>query len=116
MKVHSPAEVHSMNFYAMSYFWTRGAEISLIDDQVGGAVTIEDVIKASQTVCSQPEDKPFLCMDMVFISTLLTKGYKFEDSASLQICPKVGKFELSWALGATIDLLHTHWDHLAKET
>ncbi|PIK50990.1 putative ectonucleoside triphosphate diphosphohydrolase 5 isoform X1 [Apostichopus japonicus] len=97
MNVHSPPEVYSMKFYAMSYFWTRGSEVHLI-------------------VCNNVQEKPFLCMDMVFISTLLTKGYGFEHDAVLEICPKIGKFEVSWALGATIDLLHTHWDHLAKET
>lgn len=34
MNVHSPPEVYSMKFYAMSYFWTRGSEVHLIGERL----------------------------------------------------------------------------------
>lgn len=37
------------------------------------------------TVCNNVQEKPFLCMDMVFISTLLTKGYGFEHDAVVEV-------------------------------
>lgn len=112
MDVHSPSEIHNKDFYAMSYFWSRAGEVHLVDEHVGGSATVGEIVTTTQKVCRDKELKSFLCMDMVFISTLLTKGYGFSENVNLHVCPKIGKFEVSWALGATIDLLHTHWDHL----
>lgn len=52
---------------------------------------------------------PYLCLDLAFQHTLLTKGMKLDDAASVTVAKKVRykgeEFEAAWPLGAAINTL-----------
>lgn len=111
-KVHQPSEVQNIPFYAFSYYYDTAVDVGLIDEENGGTLTVEDYDRAAEQVCYSMEtkstDKPFLCMDLVYITVLLQE-LGFEKDAVLKLARKINGVESSWALGATfhyIDSLH----------
>ncbi|XP_041038967.1 ectonucleoside triphosphate diphosphohydrolase 6 [Carcharodon carcharias] len=111
-KVHKPEEVGNLSFYAFSYYYDRAVDVGLIDEEKGGTLKVEDYGKAAKRVCqsmeSESTDKPFLCMDLIYI-TLLLEELGFQKDAVLKLARKINGVESSWALGATfhyIDSLH----------
>ncbi|XP_078086347.1 ectonucleoside triphosphate diphosphohydrolase 6 isoform X5 [Mustelus asterias] len=111
-KVHKPEEVESLSFYAFSYYYDRAVDVGLIDAEKGGTLKVEDYRKAAKRVCQSMEskstDKPFLCMDLIYITVLLEE-LGFQKDAVLKLARKINGVESSWALGATfhyIDSLH----------
>ncbi|XP_032881004.1 ectonucleoside triphosphate diphosphohydrolase 6 [Amblyraja radiata] len=111
-KVHQPEEVQNIPFYAFSYYYDTAVDVGLIDEEHGGTLTVEDYEIAAEQVCHSMEvkstDKPFLCMDLVYITVLLQE-LGFEKDAVLKLARKINGVESSWALGATfhyIDSLH----------
>ncbi|XP_060687707.1 ectonucleoside triphosphate diphosphohydrolase 6 isoform X2 [Hemiscyllium ocellatum] len=103
-KVHKPEEVGSLSFYAFSYYYDRAVDVGLIDEVKGGTLKVEDYGKAARHVCqsmeSESTDKPFLCMDLVYITVLLEE-LGFQKDAVLKLARKINGVESSWALGAT---------------
>ncbi|XP_067900621.1 ectonucleoside triphosphate diphosphohydrolase 6 isoform X1 [Heterodontus francisci] len=111
-KVHKPEEVGNLSFYAFSYYYDRAVDVGLIDEEKGGTLKVEDYGKAAKRVCqsmeSESTDKPFLCMDLVYITVLLQE-LGFQKDAVFKLARKINDVESSWALGATfhyIDSLH----------
>ncbi|XP_071485610.1 ectonucleoside triphosphate diphosphohydrolase 5-like [Diadema antillarum] len=112
--VTAPAEIHNQSFYALSYFWERAAEIGKVDWKTGGTLLVKDYRDAAINVCQDYRsytDHPFHCMDMVYLSSVLSHGYHFSDDVQLIMTNNIKGFEVSWALGATLDLLRTHWEN-----
>ncbi|XP_041469600.1 ectonucleoside triphosphate diphosphohydrolase 5-like isoform X1 [Lytechinus variegatus] len=113
-----PTEMQeSSSFYALSYFWERAAEIEKVDWKEGGTMLVKDYREAAINVClnhSLYADKPFHCMDLVYLSSVLSHGYKFRDDVQLLMTNAIDGFRVSWALGATLELLRKHWEHLKK--
>ncbi|XP_048456616.1 ectonucleoside triphosphate diphosphohydrolase 6 isoform X1 [Rhincodon typus] len=103
-KVHKPEEVGSLSFYAFSYYYDRAVDVGLIEEEKGGTLKVEDYGKAARRVCqsmeSESTDKPFLCMDLVYITVLLEE-LGFHKDAILKLARKINGVESSWALGAT---------------
>ncbi|XP_072050476.1 ectonucleoside triphosphate diphosphohydrolase 5-like [Amphiura filiformis] len=111
-RVHRPEEIASTTFYAVSYFWAYARDLGLVDHKIGGATTVGAYINAAKKACSSSNlDEPFLCMDLVFISTLLRHGYGLNKDTKILAVPKIDEVDISWALGATINLLRNHWDY-----
>uniref|UniRef100_UPI00398F6C92 ectonucleoside triphosphate diphosphohydrolase 6 isoform X3 n=1 Tax=Pristiophorus japonicus TaxID=55135 RepID=UPI00398F6C92 len=113
-KVHKPEEVVNVSFYAFSYYYDRAVDVGLIDEEKGGTLKVEDYVIAAKRVCqsmeSESTDKPFLCMDLVYITVLLQE-LGFQKDAVFKLARKINDVESSWALGATfhyIDSLHGH--------
>ncbi|XP_069787979.1 ectonucleoside triphosphate diphosphohydrolase 6 [Narcine bancroftii] len=111
-KVHKPEEVQNISFYAFSYYYDTAVDVGLIDKEKGGTLKVEDYGRAAKQVCQSMEygstDKPFLCMDLVYITVLLQE-LGFQNDAVLKLARKINGVESSWALGATfyyIDSLH----------
>ncbi|XP_051866904.1 ectonucleoside triphosphate diphosphohydrolase 6 [Pristis pectinata] len=111
-KVHKPEEVQNISFYAFSYYYDIAVDVGLIDEEKGGTLRVEDYGRAAKLVCQSMEagstDKPFLCMDLVYITVLLQE-LGFQKDAVLKLARKINGVESSWALGATfhyIDSLH----------
>ncbi|XP_067845416.1 ectonucleoside triphosphate diphosphohydrolase 6 [Heptranchias perlo] len=111
-KVHKPEEVANLSFYAFSYYYDRAVDVGLIDEEKGGTLKVEDYGIAAKRVCqnmeSESTDKPFLCMDLVYITVLLQE-LGFQKDAVFKLARKINGVESSWALGATfhyIDSLH----------
>ncbi|XP_038074610.1 ectonucleoside triphosphate diphosphohydrolase 5-like [Patiria miniata] len=110
-KVYRPKEIENRSFYTSSYFLGKGVESGLITREFGGIVRVKEFTRVAKEACkSYDASNPFLCMDLVYINTLLTHGYGFNSETELVMNERIRGFEISWALGATIDLLHTHWD------
>ncbi|XP_059504373.1 ectonucleoside triphosphate diphosphohydrolase 6 isoform X2 [Stegostoma tigrinum] len=102
-KLHKPKEVGRLSFYAFSYYYDRAVDVGLIEEK-GGTLKVEDYGKAARRVCqsmeSESTDKPFLCMDLVYITVLLEE-LGFHKDAILKLAKKINGVESSWALGAT---------------
>lgn len=104
-KVHKPDGIGSIEMYAFSYFYDRAVDMGLIDEQTGGTITVGDLVRGAKESCSGvPGSSPYLCLDATFIVTLLKEGYGFTDKRQLMLKRKIDDVEISWALGATLDL------------
>lgn len=103
--VHTPDGVSSIEMYAFSYFYDRAVEMELIDEQTGGTITVSDFSRGARKACSsESKSSPYLCLDATFIVTLFKEGYGFSDDRPLTLKKKIHDVEISWALGATLDL------------
>lgn len=108
--VHQPAEIVDRRFFAFSYFHDIAIALGLVGHDNGGLLSLESYLEAAKKVCSMESyeklnKSPFLCLDAVYITTLLRKGYGFRDSQFLQIARKINNVEVSWALGAALHML-----------
>ncbi|XP_071797474.1 ectonucleoside triphosphate diphosphohydrolase 5-like [Asterias amurensis] len=111
-QVFRPSEIQNRSFYTSSYFLGKGVESGLIDREFGGIIQVKEFGTVAIKACGDFDAaNPFLCMDLVYINTLLTHGYGFNADTELVMSEQIRGFDISWALGATIDLLHTHWDN-----
>ncbi|XP_026482314.1 ectonucleoside triphosphate diphosphohydrolase 5-like [Ctenocephalides felis] len=65
-----------------------------------GVTTIGKIWKKLQLVCRYPNSKePFLCLDLIYIHTLLTKGFRLHNWNIVEMLNSYDNHELSWALG-----------------
>lgn len=104
-KVHKPVGIQSIEMYAFSYFSDRAVDLGLIDKEKGGTITVGDFINGATEVCSKKDDSlPYLCLDATYIAVLLKEGYGFTEDRKLTLRMKINDVEISWALGATLDL------------
>lgn len=104
-KVHKPAGIQSIEMYAFSYFCDRAVDMGLIDKKKGGTITVGDFVHGAKEACSkESQSSPYLCLDATFIAVLLKEGYGFTDERKLTLRMKINDVEISWALGATLDL------------
>ncbi|XP_068931638.1 ectonucleoside triphosphate diphosphohydrolase 6 isoform X4 [Petaurus breviceps papuanus] len=103
-KVHKTEEVKNLDFYAFSYYYDLAANVGLIDKEKGGSLTVEDFEIAAKYVCRtmevNPQENPFICMDLTYISLLLQE-FGFPKTKVLKLARKIDDIETSWALGAT---------------
>ncbi|XP_028409036.1 ectonucleoside triphosphate diphosphohydrolase 5-like [Dendronephthya gigantea] len=111
--VHQPAEIVKRKFFAFSYFYDIAVSLGLVDEANGGLLSLERYIQAAKKVClmgsyEKLDKSPFLCLDAVYITTLLRKGYGFHNSQFLQIARKINNVEVSWALGAALHMLEEY--------
>ncbi|KAF6087950.1 ectonucleoside triphosphate diphosphohydrolase 6 [Phyllostomus discolor] len=83
-KVHSTEEVNDMEFYAFSYYYDLATNVGLI---------------VCQTVVTQPQSNPFMCMDLTYVSLLLQE-FGFLRNEVLKLTQKINNVETNWALGA----------------
>lgn len=101
-----PAQVNKVNIFAFSYFFDRATELGLIDENSGGDILVQNYVDAAQTVCQRGSvtEKPFLCLDTTYISTLLTDGFGLGLHHQLLLKRNIDEFDVSWAVGAALDL------------
>jgi len=103
--VHRPAGVDSIEMYAFSYYSDRAVDMGLIDKDKGGTITVGDFVRGTKEACSmESQSSPYLCLDAAFIVALLKEGYGFTEDRKLTLQMKINDVEISWALGATLDL------------
>lgn len=106
-KVHKPAGIDSIEMYAFSYYYDRAVELGLIDKVNGGTITVGDFTRGAADACSkESQSSPYLCLDTTFIVALLKEGFGFAEDRKLTLQKKIHDIEISWALGATLDLFH----------
>nr|XP_057913799.1 ectonucleoside triphosphate diphosphohydrolase 5-like isoform X2 [Doryrhamphus excisus] len=97
-------------FYAFSYYFDRAVDAGLVDEVQGGTLEVRDFTRRAQEVCKKSSReagiRPFLCLDLTYISSLLKDGFGFKENTRLQLAKKVNNVEASWALGAMLDHLN----------
>ncbi|XP_004474700.2 ectonucleoside triphosphate diphosphohydrolase 6 isoform X1 [Dasypus novemcinctus] len=102
-KVHRTEEVKDLDFYAFSYYYDLAASVGLIDEEKGGSLVVGDFEVAAKYVCRtmevHPQNSPFACMDLTYVSWLLQE-LGFPGDKELKLTRKIDGVETSWALGA----------------
>ncbi|KAG2467226.1 ENTP6 diphosphohydrolase, partial [Polypterus senegalus] len=103
-KVKNAGEEKDLDFFAFSYYYDRAVDAGLIDERSGGVVKVEEYEMAAKKVCTsmetKPGEKPFLCLDLTYISVLLQE-LGFPKEKVFKLARKINDVETSWALGAT---------------
>jgi Golgi nucleoside diphosphatase len=88
--------IHAFSFFADQ---TRLLNIS-------ESVTVAQLGKVAAELCATQEHshvlviEPHLCLDFVYMHTLLAVGYGLRSDAVLYLSKQINGFETSWALGA----------------
>ncbi|KAJ7340097.1 Ectonucleoside triphosphate diphosphohydrolase 5 [Desmophyllum pertusum] len=107
LKVHKPAGISSIQMYAFSYYYDRAVEMALIDKEKGGTITVGDFAHGAKEACSKESTSlPYLCLDATYILALLKEGFGFTEDRILILQKKIDGVEVSWGLGATLDLFN----------
>ncbi|TNM99365.1 hypothetical protein fugu_012398 [Takifugu bimaculatus] len=69
------SEAADADFFSLSYFYDRVVDLALLGEGDEGTVHVSDYVNAAKRVCSglsvSPQQSPFLCLDLVYISVLL---------------------------------------------
>ncbi|KAG8444064.1 hypothetical protein GDO86_009305 [Hymenochirus boettgeri] len=103
-KVLPSMEIPDLFIFAFSYYYDRAVDAHLIDPELGGSIKVKDFDMAAKKECKiieeAPGKKPFLCMDLTYI-TLLLQESGFPMDKELKLVKKINDVETSWALGAT---------------
>ncbi|KAM3862878.1 ectonucleoside triphosphate diphosphohydrolase 6 [Diretmus argenteus] len=109
-KVVKAAEAKDMDFYAFSYYYDRAVDLGVVDEKRGGTIKVSDYIDAAKRVCSGLSvrilDKPFLCLDLTYISVLLQE-LGFPTDKQFKLARTISEVETSWALGATFHYIES---------
>ncbi|KRZ60297.1 Nucleoside-diphosphatase uda-1 [Trichinella nativa] len=100
------------DLYAFGYFYNHALRIGIISTQ-GGNVTAAQFMVAAKKACSRTEKfkndswKPWQCLDLTYIYSLLVDGYGIAADRNITIVKKLRGMEMSWALGAAHHLINT---------
>lgn len=107
-KIVNPTGLKNFEIVAFSYFFDRATEVGLIDPFKGGTVTLGDLKKEATNSCLDPNvDRPFMCVDLLFISFLLQDGYRMRPDTKIKIVKRIDGHEVSWSLGAAFHILQS---------
>eukprot|EP00036_Acanthoecidae_sp_10tr_P013303 CAMPEP_0206293426 /NCGR_PEP_ID=MMETSP0106_2-20121207/4134_1 /ASSEMBLY_ACC=CAM_ASM_000206 /TAXON_ID=81532 /ORGANISM="Acanthoeca-like sp., Strain 10tr" /LENGTH=446 /DNA_ID=CAMNT_0053724027 /DNA_START=22 /DNA_END=1362 /DNA_ORIENTATION=+ len=116
----TPTPASGQPIYAMSYYFDRAVDAGLISADVQeGTVSAEQYKLAAERACSasastlaarfpnaKTDDLPFLCMDLCFITELLTTGFRIDPKATLHLAKSMQfngeRVETQWTLGAAL--------------
>jgi hypothetical protein len=113
LNVQPAVGLDQMSIYVFSYFYdiANDAGLLLNEDDASTITTIPiRVLKqTAKNICRGGADAltkhPFLCFDLTYIYSLLTKGYGLSEDIQIQICKKIQQFEVAWSLGLALKLL-----------
>ncbi len=100
--VHMPQGLSDKTVAAFSYFFDRASEIGMIPrGATQGSVKVNDFIYEAGRACDADANpnSGFYCVDLAFISSMLTKGYGLPQEKEITLYKKVNGHEASWALG-----------------
>lgn len=104
--VNKPPELFEHQIIAFSYFFERAAESGLIDPEAGGTITVGDFRNKAKSLCtSENSDRPFLCIDLIFIASLFETGFGLRSNTPVTLLDTIDGHEISWALGAAYSIL-----------
>ena len=100
-----------MSIYVFSYFYDIAQDAGLLSESAESTVStisVRDLKQSAKNLCrgsSTLEKHPFLCFDLTYIYSLLTKGYRLAEEIEIHICKKIQQFEVAWSLGLALKLL-----------
>ena len=107
--VHTPIELKNRGIAAFSYFFDLAVEHGLLNE--GGTeavIKVGDYATIARKACALGGgEHRFACMDLTFISGLLTSGYGLPPDKEIQLYKKINGHEASWALGLAYNILET---------
>ncbi|VDD91411.1 unnamed protein product [Enterobius vermicularis] len=119
-------ELTHHDIYAFSYFYDRGLQAQLVPratDSRGGSITVGDYMRAAKRACSRKGSdigvkysEAWKCLDLSYIYSLLHYGYglKNEKEIYVRLAKRLRDMEVSWALGASYDLINTLYQTESK--
>lgn len=113
LNVQAAVGLDQMSIYTFSYFYDIANDAGLlsIDDDPSSitTITIRVLKQTAKNVCrgtaTSSTKHPFLCFDLTYIYSLLTKGYGLSEEMEIHICKKIQQFEVAWSLGLALKLL-----------
>jgi len=110
--VRKVTEISDREIYVFAYFYDRAEQAGLVNN---GQMTVGDYAKEAEKVCAIPASelgpehwRPWQCLDLCYIYTLLHDGYGLRDDQILYPTKKLQNMEVSWALGSSYHLLNTY--------
>ncbi|KAA8917434.1 hypothetical protein TRICI_000383 [Trichomonascus ciferrii] len=116
--VHQPSLTDTFSnedVYIVSYFYDRVFQLGLNE-----TFPLSDLKRLTETVCmgmstwrnhfdpeviEQLSDRPEWCLDLSFMFTILHYGYGLPLHRKLIVAKQIHNYELSWALGASLQML-----------
>lgn len=105
-KIRNVHELQKHDIYIFSYFFDAARDAGLIDPDINGQITVADFRRAAKKAFDLHSEKhPFLGLDLMYMYTLLTDGYRLRQKTKLNVIKKIDSIEVSWALGAAFQLL-----------
>ncbi|OTF77704.1 ectonucleoside triphosphate diphosphohydrolase 5-like protein, partial [Euroglyphus maynei] len=107
--VDRPEELQQREIYAISYFYDRMKDIRVVRMD-NGRVRVADFFLYAENVCRRTirlrRQNPFLCIDLTYIACYLHYGLGIPLTKDIMLVKKINGIEISWALGAAINLFH----------
>lgn len=102
-----------MIIYVFSYFYDIANDAGLLSNKNDPSsittIPIRVFKQTAKNVChgkTMASTKyPFLCFDLTYVYSLLTKGYGLSEDIEIHICKKIQQFEVAWSLGLALKLL-----------
>ncbi|XP_071962104.1 ectonucleoside triphosphate diphosphohydrolase 5-like isoform X2 [Antedon mediterranea] len=106
-----PEATRSSSFVGAGYFISRGTKHKLVDESIGKiSITVGEIREHAKQACNNMSfSNPFECIELAYISSLLSYGFRLNDNAQILIQDKINNVETSWALGAAFHILQNHW-------
>ncbi|CAO1300764.1 unnamed protein product [Diamesa serratosioi] len=106
-----PITMNQHHINAFSYYYDRAIEVGLVDPFKGGEIVVAEFTKKSREVCATPNaDQPWMCLDLIFISTLLEDGFGLKPQTKIRLYKQINGHEISWALGCAYNTLQKTMD------
>ncbi|CAF1125584.1 unnamed protein product [Rotaria sp. Silwood1] len=113
LNVKTAVGLDQMSIFVFSYFYDIANDAGLLssEDDPSSITTmpIRVLKQTAKNVChgrtTTSKEHPFLCFDLTYIYSLLTKGYGLSEDNLIHICKKIQQFEVAWSLGLALKLL-----------
>lgn len=81
-----PIKLQEHVINAFSYYYDRAIESGLVDPFTGGQIHASDFTKKAREECATPNsDRPWACLDLVYISVLLQDGFGLKPSTNINV-------------------------------
>ena len=81
-----PLKLQEHVINAFSYYYDRAIESGLVDPFTGGQVKASDFTKKAREECANPNsDRPWACLDLVYISVLLQDGFGLKPATNINV-------------------------------
>ncbi|CAF2448434.1 unnamed protein product [Rotaria sp. Silwood2] len=113
LNVQSTIGLDQMSTYVFSYFYDMANDAGLLsnenDPSLITIIPIRVLKQTARNVCrgttTSSNEHPFLCFNLTYIYSLLTKGYGLSEDIEIHICKKIQQFQVAWSLGLALKLL-----------
>ncbi|VDK40277.1 unnamed protein product [Taenia asiatica] len=101
-------DLKQLEIHATSYMCSKTEEAGdlLIGRPADGRVPVQWYFDAARKACSTPlPGQPFLCMELTYISAILSHGFGLPMDKCLNLNRTIGDIEIGWPVGFLVDML-----------